>query len=317
MSGWKLSIGTAGAVGSRQLKIDALPTTAYIMLGEHCTRNCAFCAQARESTAQSKFLSRVAWEETAEAEAIRNIGLAFQAGKIKRVCLQVVNTPDSQATVMRALEEFKKYGELPVVVSSHFTNVEQAAELFAMGAARLGLALDVATPELFADIKGGSWQKRWELLCACAERFPGKMTTHLIVGLGETEAQMWRVICECYSRAITVGLFAFTPLKGTKFADRQPPDRGSYRRLQIGLELLKKGYDAAVVECDQERIVRINVPSLREVLADGHAFKTTGCEDCNRPYYNERPRDVLYNYHRPLTEEEIELAFAESGVAEC
>ena len=162
MSEWKLSIGTAGAVGARQLKIDALPTTAYVMLGEHCMRNCAFCAQARDSTSQSKFLSRVAWEETPEAEAIRNIGLAFQAGKIKRACLQVVNTPDSHALVLRALDEFKKYGDLPVVVSSHFTTVEQAAELFDKGAARLGLALDVATPELFASIKGGSWQNRWD-----------------------------------------------------------------------------------------------------------------------------------------------------------
>ena len=317
MSEWKLSIGTAGAVGARQLKIDALPTTAYVMLGEHCMRNCAFCAQARDSTSQSKFLSRVAWEETPEAEAIRNIGLAFQAGKIKRACLQVVNTPDSHALVIRALDEFKKYGELPVVVSSHFTTVEQAAELFDKGAARLGLALDVATPELFASIKGGSWQNRWDLLCACAERFPGRMTTHLIVGLGETEKEMWQVICECYKRQITVGLFAFTPLKGTKFADRQPPDRGSYRRLQIGLELLKKGYEAAVVEFEGESITKINVPALWEVLADGHAFRTTGCEDCNRPYYNEKPRDVLYNYHRPLTAEELELAFAESGVTGC
>ena len=60
MSVWKLSVGTAGAIGIRKLKTDALPTTAYIMLGEKCTRNCAFCAQARESTAAAKFLSRVA-----------------------------------------------------------------------------------------------------------------------------------------------------------------------------------------------------------------------------------------------------------------
>ena len=317
MSEWKLSIGTAGAVGSRKLKTDVLPTTAYIMLGERCTRNCAFCAQARESTAGSKFLSRVAWQETPEAEAIKNIGEAFQSGKIKRVCLQVVNRPDSHEVVTRALQEFKKYGELPVVVSSHFASVQQAAELFALGASRLGLALDVATPELFASIKGGSWQNRWDLLCACAERFPGKMTTHLIVGLGETEEEMWQVICSCWDHKITVALFAFTPLKGTKFAERQPPDRGSYRRLQIGLELLKKGYSPSLIECSEGKIAKIKVASLQEILADGNAFRTTGCEDCNRPYYNERPRQILYNYHRPLTSEELGLALKESGVVEC
>ena len=80
---------------------------------------------------------------------------------------------------------------------------------------------------------------------------------------------------------------------------------------------MKKGYEAAVVEFEGESITKINVPALWEVLADGHAFRTTGCEDCNRPYYNEKPRDVLYNYHRPLTAEELELAFAESGVTGC
>jgi len=87
--------------------------------------------------------------------------------------------------------------------------------------------------------------------------------------------------------------------------------------LRAALRLLKKGYAPTVVECEGERITKINVPTLREVLADGHAFRTTGCEDCNRPYYNEKPRDVLYNYHRPLKAEELELAFTESGVAGC
>jgi hypothetical protein len=40
MQDWKLSIGTAGAIGLRHLKTDAPPTTAYIMLGN------AACATA-------------------------------------------------------------------------------------------------------------------------------------------------------------------------------------------------------------------------------------------------------------------------------
>lgn len=313
-SQWKLSIGTAGAVGRRKLKIDALPTTAYVMLGERCLRNCAFCSQARDSKTQSNFLSRVAWEETPEAEAVENLGQAFQAGKIKRVCLQVVNRPDSFETIVRALEELKKYGEVPVVVSGYITSVEQAAKLFALGAERIGLSLDAAVPELFARIKGGSWQKRWELLCDCAETFPDKMTTHLIVGLGETEKEMWQLIAECYERKITVGLFAFTPLKGTKMEHSLPPDRGSYRRLQIASELLRQGLSKKVVVCDDQRIISFQVSDLRERLADGRAFLTSGCKDCNRPYYNEKPREILYNYHRPLSKEELTLALAESGV---
>ena len=148
MQDWKLSIGTAGAIGLRHLKTDAPPTTAYIMLGERCLRNCAFCAQARASTAGAKFLSRVAWHGEEEERAIRAIGAAYKEGKIKRVCLQVVETPDSFAIVARALAKFKAYPGLPVVVSCHVANVAQAEHLFALGAARLGqIAATGAAPE--------------------------------------------------------------------------------------------------------------------------------------------------------------------------
>ena len=316
MQDWKLSIGTAGAVGLRHLKTDAPPTTAYIMLGERCLRNCAFCAQARASTAGAKFLSRVAWHGEEEDRAIQAIGTAYKEGKIKRVCLQVVETPDSFAIVARALAKFKAYPGLPVVVSCHVANVAQAEQLFALGAARLGIALDVATPALFARIKGGSFTQRWQLLCDCAAKFPGKITTHLIVGLGETEKEMWDLMCACVARKITVALFAFTPLQGTPLATTPPPDRSSYRRLQIGLELLRRGYPATVIHCDTTRITAIALPNLAQLLADGHAFYTCGCPDCNRPYYNDHPGRPLYNYHRPLTPAELTAAFQESGLAQ-
>jgi biotin synthase-related radical SAM superfamily protein len=40
---------------------------------------------------------------------------------------------------------------------------------------------------------------------------------------------------------------------------------------------------------------------VADLLADGRAFETSGCVACNRPYYNERPGQVPYNYPRPLT----------------
>lgn len=312
MKDWKLSIGTAGAVGLRHLKMDAPPTTAYIMLGERCVRNCAFCAQARLSTAESKFLSRVAWHEEDEDLAIKAIGAAYLSGSIKRVCLQVVETAASLSLVQNALKKFKAYPGLPVVVSCHFSTTDQAQSLLDQGAARLGLALDAATPELYEKIKGGSFAHQWQLLCDCAARFPGRMTTHLIVGLGETEKEMWERICACSARQITVALFAFTPLKGTPLASCKPPVRASYRRLQLGLELLRQGVPAEKIHTDAERIVSIDLPHWQKLLQNGRAFRTCGCPDCNRPYYNDHPGQVLYNYHRPLTQAELKAAIQES-----
>lgn len=316
MNSWKLSIGTAGAIGIRRLKTDALPTTAYIMLGEKCTRNCLFCAQARESTAAAKFLSRVAWQDTSEELSIEHMVEAYNLGKIKRACLQVVNRPDSLAIVKGAVTKLVAAG-LPVVVSGYITSVAEAKELFDLGVDRIGLAMDVATPELFAKIKGGSWQNRWELLCSCSAAFPDKMTTHLIAGLGETEEEMWQVIKDCCARNITVGLFAFTPLPGTVMGDRSQPEIGSYRRLQIALGLLKRAFNPDVVVCSAGKIVDFKVKNIIEVLADGEVFRTSGCHRCNRPFYNERPGQVLYNYPRALTSGEVRQAFLESGVITC
>jgi biotin synthase len=38
--------------------------------------------------------------------------------------------------------------------------------------------------------------------------------------------------------------------------------------------------------------------------ASGESFQTSGCPDCNRPYYNEQPGSIPYNYPRPLTAKE-------------
>jgi biotin synthase-related radical SAM superfamily protein len=55
---------------------------------------------------------------------------------------------------------------------------------------------------------------------------------------------------------------------------------------------------------------------LKEILSSGAAFQTSGCKDCNRPYYNERPSGPLYNYPRPLSQEEIAEAIAATGLVD-
>jgi len=46
----------------------------------------------------------------------------------------------------------------------------------------------------------------------------------------------------------------------------------------------------------------------------GEPFRTSGCPDCNRPFYNERPSGPLYNYPRPLTTEEAARAIQDMEV---
>ena len=316
MSVWKLSAGTACVVGKKQLKTDVLPTTAYVMLGEKCLNNCRFCAQSHSSTARADRLARITWPDIPAQEAAAAIAAAFEAGRLKRVCLQVVRTGQSWQAGVAALESLTRESAIPVCIASAIETVEQAGELVARGADRICIALDAATPDIDRQVKDGQWTRRHELLQRCASQLPGRASTHLIVGLGESEEAMLKTIQECLEQGITVGLFAFTPVPGTAWADRRPPDIGRYRRVQIGHYLLRQGYSPVLLQfCDgQLAAIALPVKELLSLLADGKAFETSGCPDCNRPYYNERPGGSLYNYPRPLTPAETRQAIAESGL---
>ena len=314
MSLWNLSAGTASVAGIKKIKSGAVPTTAYIMLGGKCRNNCLFCSQSRGSQAPENMLSRISWPLFEAEEIIAAVKDAWVRGDFKRICLQVVNGEESRAATLDALAALKGKRPMPVCVSGHFDTVGQAAELISAGAERICIALDAATPEIYGKTKEGNWDKRWQLMEECAAALPGRITTHLIVGLGETEEEMAHIMASCLSLGVTVGLFAFTPVKGTPFHDRQPPAADHYRRIQIAHHLMKKGHGIDAIHFSGGRIVKFDVADLQDMLADGGAFETSGCPDCNRPYYNESPRGFIFNYHRQLLPEETRQAIMESAV---
>ena len=49
----------------------------------------------------------------------------------------------------------------------------------------------------------------------------------------------------------------------------------------------------------------VDKEDLLRIIQMGDPFLTSGCLNCNRPYYNEKPSGPIYNYPRPLTEKEI------------
>jgi biotin synthase len=57
----------------------------------------------------------------------------------------------------------------------------------------------------------------------------------------------------------------------------------------------------------------VNRQTLIEILQTGEPFLTSGCPDCNRPYYNEKPSGPIYNYPRNLTEEDLSKIQGQAG----
>lgn len=312
----KVSAGTAHVLGLKQLTSQAHPTTAYLMAGENCSKSCAFCTQARSSSAGKDKLSRIVWPLYPVDTVIDNIKRCHDDGLLHRACLQLVEEADALSRTTRLLRQFDG-GEVPVCISGGITHARQAVELVNMGADRIGIPLDAACERVYRQAKGGNWAKQLNLLIETAKLLPGKVSTHLIVGLGETEEEMLATINALLNKDISIGLFAFTPVRGTAYATKAPPPLPSYRRIQAAHYLLKHNYtDNTNFRWENGRLIDFGLAKgkLLALLGTGEAFRTSGCPDCNRPYYNEKPGGVMYNYPRPLTAREAKDALMQLEV---
>jgi biotin synthase-related radical SAM superfamily protein len=310
-----VSIGTAAVLGLADVRMEVAPTTAYLMLGGRCVMDCRFCAQARSSHASALNLSRVTWPQFDLGETVARLAEAVERGDVRRACLQVTVSAGYFRRTLDVVRAIRAVSDVPVDAAILPRGVGQVEQLLAAGVDHVGFGLDAASARVFHLVKSRDWNEALALIEATARQFPGRSAVHLIVGLGETEAEMTRLIQRLHDWSVVVGLFAFTPLRGTAMEDVSPPLLGTYRRMQAARYLIV--HDLARAEqftFEDGRFAAFNVPHLRELLAGGVAFQTSGCPDCNRPFYNERPGGVMYNYPRPLTPTEVEQAIDEMGL---
>ena len=311
----RLSAGTAASMGLTAMRMDAFPTTAYLLSGNQCLMKCAFCPQGVGSNEILNRLGRITWPEYTWDDFADSLERAEKNG-IRRICLQSVRHADGIATLVDAVKKIKSVSSLPLSLSAWIRSAEEAAALVEVGVDRLSVSLDVVNVEAHKNLKGSSLQDRLDLLLSCAEKLPGRMSTHIICGLGETEEEALTNIDLLIKAAVTVALFAFVPLKGTALEKAESPPIASYRRVQAGHYLLcKRAAELASFKFEAGRLTSYGLSAaiLDNILGDGSAFQTSGCPDCNRPYYNERPGGIIYNYHRPLNERERKTALKELG----
>jgi biotin synthase len=187
------------------------------------------------------------------------------------------------------------------------------------GVDRIGIALDAATERLFEVVKGSctggpyKWEDELLFLRVAVGIFgEGNVSTHLIVGLGETEKEVAVAVQKCVDLGVLPALFAFTPVMGTALERNPQPMLDAYRRLQVARHLIVNAL-ARVEDMlfnGDRRVIDFGVskPVLLSVVESGNPFLTSGCPDCNRPFYNEKPSGPLYNFPRavrPLELKEI------------
>ena len=309
----RLSAGTAACLGLSANRMDAYPTTAYLLSGNRCLRSCAFCPQGLGKNEALKRLGRITWPEYTWPEVKRALAEAETKG-IERICLQSVRHPAGLAPLLEQIQKIKEISSLPLSLSAWIDSEKEAEAVVEAGVERLAISLDAANPALFHRIKGGSFESKLALLLGCAATLPGRVSTHLISGLGESEEELLALAAKLLKAQVILALFAFVPLKGTRLENNKPPTLAHYRRVQAAFYLLReKKITFKMLKFEQGRLRSFDL-SANEItrgLADGEAFRTSGCPGCNRPYYNERPGKTIYNYHRPLDEKEFEAALSQ------
>lgn len=285
----RASYGTHQLLGLKPGGYAFKPKTAFLLIGERCEGGCAFCPQANGIESQ---LSRVTWPEIPSQDLYSKL----ENITIDRICIQAVKNDSVFNDVMSVLIKISKLTNTPISVSMSITSIEQAEELMNNGADIISIALDCATPRLASEIKSISFENTMKLLINLAKQHPGKVTTHLIAGLGETDRELIELSKTLVDSGINVSLFAFTPINGTAMKDVLPPTLSRYRKLQVAMALVRAGRSSTIEYSIDGGITHLG--NYRTIV-NPFDFQTPGCPGCNRPYYNERPGGILYHHPNP------------------
>jgi len=319
----RVSIGSASVLGLYDSKgfID-VPTTCYIMTYKegHCTANCGFCPQARESESSIELLSRISWPIFPFKAFLTKLNYLPISKRFKRICIQTLNYLQNFQDLNEIVSQIKKNCEIPISVAIPPMSKQNLEHLKLIGVERVGIALDAATDEIFEAVKGKevrssyNWESHIQHLKEALELFSeGFVTTHLIVGLGETQKEILKLISDLHDLRIKVSLFAFMPIKGTKLQNLPQPELMHFRKIQLGRYLLiyefKNLKDFTFNHYGDIVKFNLNKRDLWNIISMTDAFLTSGCPGCNRPYYTSRPSGPIYNYPRNLSPNEKEEIF--------
>lgn len=311
-----LSYATLVKLGFRKGEISFSLPTIYAMIGERCDNNCKFCSQSKSFKGSNEnFLSRITWEEVSLNSFIH--ALKQSDNKIQRICLQVVSENNFEKELPQIIKEILNINHnYKISVSIASTNYEFLKNLFTLGIDTITIPLDCAKEETYKKIKGDDFNDRVTILCKLSKTNPFRVNTHLIYGLFDTEENFYEIMNFLKLNSISTGIFAFTPLKGTELEKLKPPSINSYRRVQVLRSLIYSKIPFKVVFSKGGEVSKLHIcdkENFNELLKSGAPFLTSGCKSCTRPYYNDSPSSShLYNYHRPISIDEINACIYEA-----
>lgn len=289
-----------------------------------CAARCAYCglSKKREGEYSEKSFIRVTWPTHSLDEIIAAISTRLD--KVKRICIsQVTNSrsiDDTKAICQRLRSSF----DVPVslLISPTIVSRDDLVDFKAAGADKIGVAIDLATAELFDRHRGKGvggphkYDTYIETLTQAIELFGERNAgSHFVTGMGETEQEMVAAIQKIQGMGGWTHLFSFYPEPESQLGNHPMPAMDHYRRIQLARYLIdekmtaadKMTFNAEGQICDYG----VDTARLEDAIDTGEPFRTSGCAGydgqvaCNRPFANSRPGPDMRNYPFPPTAEDV------------
>ncbi len=289
-----------------------------------CVARCAYCglSNRRPGAYEEKSFIRVTWPTYSLDEIIERI--SERLDKVKRICISMITHKRAINDTKEICARLRSSFDVPVslLIAPTILNKGDLLDFRSAGADKIGVAIDLATPDLFDKFRGTGvggpheWEVYWKCLADSVELFGnGNAGPHFMVGMGETEKEM----CEAIQRARDMGarthLFSFFPEAKSRMADHKMPPMEQYRRIQLARHLIdhQLSAESRFTWNHKDRITGFGIsPSeLEEVIQSGEPFRTSGCSGydgqvaCNRPYANSKPGPDIRNYPFPPDENDL------------
>ncbi len=293
---------------------------------EGCSANCAYCglAKKRPGTFQEKSFIHVDWpiHDLTKVSEVTNRAPTY----VQRTCISMITNGKCTAHTIEITKRLRATTRLPIsiLISPTLLNKQDLIAMKEAGADKIGIAVDLANRTLFDQFRGPgvggphSWEKYWQTISEGLEVFgPGNVGAHLMVGMGETEEEMVKLMARLWEMGVCNHLFAFFAEKNSPMADHPQPPWPVYLRIQLARYLLEqKLVRLAEMAFDSRgRLIQFGLEpeKLEEIINLGTPFMTTGCLGtdgqvaCNRPFGNCLPDEKQWNYPYPPNAEELAL----------
>ena len=308
---------------------------------EGCRANCAYCGLARHRESERNYADRnfirVDWPAVSMDEIVDRIAADVKGTPFHRMCISMITHPNSDEDTVTVLKKWTDRIDpdaIPISILSNPTTMtrDDVQRLRDIGSDIFTVALDAATPELFDRTRGKgvqsphTWKKYWDTLLEARDIFgPQKFGAHIIVGMGETEYEVMKVVQELVDLGGHSHMFCFFPEKGSLMDHLPATPRDQWRRVQLARYLVDYcGVRIDQMKFDEQgRISDFGMPAseLSVIIDAGIAFRTSGCpgkfaEDisaCDRPYGDSPPSNIA-SYPFALKDVDIRKVRSQLGM---